>query len=476
MDNIFSEWAKKVYSGKRGLDCKKLYKITSNQKSIDSNKQKSYFLLKALLEIRLQYFSQASRSIESLRGLMQGDTGFIYFLRSLIECSTGDVDLAMKSLDRAIDLDPSSICCMELKAFLLSQSSDKNLYKLFVKELCDNNACNAFSTVLELDFNLLHGINISESIMLFASRVELNSFAEHVERPAFLEWSEYGSISEIFEVYRRSCKDCLLQIERIFDFNISKDFEYAQAECTLHRLKSIVGEEFSRARPFILGNPKFDNNKGLQMLCSPGYWMLSQNQLFAFICAEIQFIRSTQGSDGEIVLHEIGPGCGYMMKLFSSLKNVSVTGSDCYDINSFDVTKLEDNGGNSFNFDASSCMEMLTYFLSNQELGNLESISNSPVGIDSFSIEMMSSDIVYSHLPVIDQCDPENIWGSSEWMSFFENVFISPISKVKYIVISRNAHSEGLRSDHSKTLSSNIFDVKIYDNFCTGNVVVVRRK
>ena len=329
---------------------------------------------------------------------------------------------------------------------------------------------------MELDFNLLHGCNLSETILLFASRIGLSGFAENNKYPVSLEWREDGSFFEIFESYRKSCEACLMQIEKIFDIKISKDFKYGQAKCDLHKIFSIVGEELSRARPIVLSNPRLDNNKGLQMLCSPGYWATSQNQLFAFVCAEIQFIRSAQESDGEIVLHEIGPGCGYIMKLLSSLKNVSVNGSDCYDIDSYDIKKIKKNGSNYLDLDSRFRMELFSYYLSNKELGSLKSIFNSPVRIDAFSVELMSSDIIYSHLPVIDQCGGGSIWGSREWMSFFENVFTSPISKVQSIVISRNAHSAGLCSDHFQTLSSSVYGINVYDNICNGNVVVVRRR
>ena len=85
------------------------------------------------------------------------------------------------------------------------------------------------------------------------------------------------------------------------------------------------------------------------MLIKPKYWARSQDQLFAVICRELKYMTPEHLSvNGRIKLHEIGPGCGYIMKIFSNIDRVEVSGTDVYFFDKFSVllqkSKPEDFG------------------------------------------------------------------------------------------------------------------------------------
>ena len=291
---------------------------------------------------------------------------------------------------------------------------------------------------------------------------------------AGISWSSPGfSFHE--KKYIDLCTEAIAKIETLFSVKIRKDFSLMQHLAPIEDIMQVVGESFSRAKPHINDFPDI-NNKGLQMLCSPGYWSTSQNHLLCFILSEIQ--RLNGGNEKKkISIHEVGPGCGYLLNVLSGIKNVSLSGSDCYDSNSFDIAHIATSKLDFSETINGKPLEIFCYYLINNLSGLINCIVNSPVSINSLPAELTEADIVYSHLPVIDQYDGD--WNVEDWKTFFNNVFNKTGSRVQSLVFAANDHSKSLQSFCSQISQKGWqnLDAKIVrGNICNGLIIVLRKR
>lgn len=454
-------------------DFENLYKTILKARP-DNENRKRHLAIKIALEIRMNELAKAKRSIASLREITQKDGALINFLTALIYFIEGDMEKSEVFVDRCLDLNSNFLIAVTVKMRILfmdrKRAKNQNLFDQILKKYQSN------AKILSDYFisSQRNNANLSEQIDIFNDGMRMNECSLSANSFTKLSWTSSGfKFHE--RAYKNACTGALTQIEKIFSLKIAKDFSPMQHAVSIEDIIPAIGVESSRAIPHIQDFPNF-NNKGLQMLCSPGYWTKSQNQLLCFILSEIQTLRRNNKIK-KVNLHEIGPGCGYLMWVLSGIEDISISGSDCYNHKSFDIKEIKKMDMSFSETIDNKPLEYFCYYLINKLTGMLKKIINHPVKLNSFPIELIEADIVYSHLPVIDQYDGN--WVAEDWNNFFKNIFYSSHSSVKSVIIAANNHSEALRDFCSiiskKELDS--IDAKIIrGNICNGTLIIARRK
>ena len=433
-----------------------------------------YFTLRTILEIRLGLLGMAQISNMNAIKSSKNSSAIGEFLSGIIEQAKGNKIDAQKYFDHCLALEPSFYPALKSKYLLLSQNRPKqeseNLFRNAIKERPND-------TRLLIEYFLFsqrENTNLKKAKSLLIKK-SLNKKENAPSFPLSTDSSESLNFKDSEAQYFYFCGDALKFIENIFAIKIEKNFQAWQSTCRLEDTLPVTGEALTRAKPVLKDGPD-TKNKGLQMLCSPGYWTTSQNHLLCFILSEIQIMRSERKINKPIKFHEIGPGCGYLMLVLSKLKGAIVSGSDCYDKRSFDLKALAKQKPTFSETIDSKLLEHFCYYVVNNISGMLGKITLFPVTKKSFPKELLEANIVYSHLPVIDLYDEK--WGAGDWNLFFENIFKAPTSKVETIIIAGNSHSKklaefGLMADQH---ASDIFSVTFIEgDFCSGNLIIARR-
>ena len=465
---IYQKWLNRVISGGR-CDFDELYKRLINIKP-STNELKSYYALKTALEVRKGDAIKANESLIKLKIYAEDDVAIVDFLEALIAYIQREIERSELCIDRCLELNPDFLIAAVLKTKIICA----NFKGIKVKNIFKNDQA---KTRFSLDYFIESqrcGKSLSESIDTFSNDLQLNKHFSATGPFEGLSWTSYGfSFHE--RNYKELCAKAIVKIETLFSIKIEKDFSYNQNIAPIHETISFVGRDLSRAKPQIDILPD-NNNKGLQMLCSPGHWITSQNHLLCFVLSEIQALMKDKVQK-KLKVHEIGPGCGYMLKVLSGIENISLSGSDCYDSKSFDFEKLAESQSIFTRFSENSTLELLCYHTINSLTGAIDCIVNFPISLNVFPVEFIEADLVYAHLPVVDQF--EGNWAPEDWRNFFENIFQASGSQVKSIVIAANNHSKALKN-FCFTVSNNeldYFNMKVIDGpFCNGLIVIIRRK
>ena len=433
-----------------------------------------YFTLRAILEIRLNLIELAQKSNINAKKSSKNNSAISEFLSGVIEHVKGNTIDAKKYFNRCLAIEPTFYPAQKMNYILLSKNFSvqevENLFKKTINEEPQN-------TRLLIECFLFFQLN-NASLNFLQSLLAKETLGEKTDQRNFIPANnllECFDFKDLVGQYYSFCIKALEHVENIFATKIEKNFQAWQSICRLEDTLPVVGEALTRAKPVLKNGPD-TKNKGLQMLCSPGYWTTSQNHLLYFILSELLLMRTQHKKDDFIRFHEIGPGSGYLMFLVSKLSNVIVSGSDCYDKNSFDIKSLMREQPIFSEKVGSQSLEHLCYYIINEISGMLKYITCFPITKKSFPPELIEADIVYSHLPVIDLYEEE--WGVDDWKLFFENIFTAPGSKVKTIIIAGNSHSKNM-AEYGSKIKNNFTDsfslTFIKGDFCSGNVLIARK-
>ncbi|WP_250398530.1 hypothetical protein [Synechococcus sp. MU1648] len=444
--------------------------------------------LRALLAIRANELDDAEKCINSVQGYNSSLHQFTIFLLGLIKHGQGNDAEAVGLL--------GSLCYGD-------RLNKQALYFLSSMSTLDEHTAIFFRTVnvplaslhpsnsrISLDLftaSCLAEVSFSDALMAFCSSEFLRDMEYSVIHSYDLQVNQ--SLSKLKETFRVACASALSRFCNLFDVSVDK-VPHDDRAANIVNCSSIQNPRRRRVSVRIKG--KSANSlpqKALQMLSKPDCWMLSQDHMVPLLSAEIARIRSLKRRN-LVNLHEIGPGCGYLLHIISSVNFVSCTASDCYDSDSFSsILRVGENPG-LIDFASGSHskllsyekLDLLCYWLANTECCQDRVVSNFPVSSSSFPESLLSSEIVYSHLPALDLYDANGLrseaWDEYKWYDFFENIFTHPDSRVQTVLMARNWHSVGLER------MENMLSFRppkcwrasfLRGNFCAGLVVVARR-
>ena len=445
-----------------------------------------YYHLRALLAIRSGQLSDAEKCVHLFYKLKPSGKKHRDFLLALIANGAGRIDESVSLLKECLFAEPVSLRQLYFLSsiYTLSESPDSMQPGI-------NHELTAFRPKdirLQIDLftsNLLKGGLISDSLIPFCCSSPFAPLAFDLTSFVYLEW-EHENMANLKKMFRGYCQSALNRFDRLFHL----DLEFGYFDDRLNSIDSVgyILDERRRRVSIRLRDQlhKVLPTKALQMMAKPDCWMQAQDHMFPFLCAEISRIMSI--CDCSVLnVHEIGPGCGYLIGLLSGIKNIVVTASDCFDSRSVeghgDDFPLEDFVSKTASSQLSyEKLDLFCYYLVNNEAGHDLSVENHPVSFDSFSNALLDSELVYAHLPALDIYDSEGCrseaWDHEKWMMFFNNIFSHPKSKVQSVVIAKNKHSKGLDDfdRYMKSFSGLSWRlIALRGPFCCGLVVVARR-
>ncbi|WP_196757436.1 tetratricopeptide repeat protein [Prochlorococcus marinus] len=260
--------------------------------------------------------------------------------------------------------------------------------------------------------------------------------------------------------YCAKCDAALIKLENFYNVTVQAKPE----KLDLKNTSSVIrGLDYQRPHASIEGYPEVDN-KGLQFLLRPKYWMTKQDCLLVYLLNEIAIIRSNR-NEAKISLFEIGPGTGYLIHILKSVKEVSAQGCDVY--NQSMLVSASSKGLIDNSLDR---LEQQCYALMNTLLGQINRIANIPITNNYLPDSILVHDILYAIHPVFDQ---DGIgWEKDQWIEMIKHIFQSEHSKVKTILFMMNAHSIEIKTIH-KDLSSFCYPMTIHEGL---NHLLVCRK
>ena len=395
-----------------------------------------------------------------------------------ISCfSLKEIDKSERLLSKFLAKDPQHPVAINLLSLLyLRQRPTSNMALRNHIKLTNNNTNNAKLNI-DLFFNCInHGVPLDTALEALDKSLTPKRSTKKVPRCSLIFQNK--SILDLKNDYEIKCSKALSQIEKIFSIKIVPG-EYAWDDyCPIWEISTVIGKEYCRQEVNIEGAELGKaSTKGLQMLFKPKYWAMSQDELFAILCRELKYMSPNPlSADGRMKLHEIGPGCGYMMKLLSNIDRIEVSGTDVYCFDKFSVLLQKSTPEDFRSFFDQHSLEYFAYEAINTIIGFSKLISGCGIGLNEFSERMLDADVVYSHQPVIDQLE-DPVWDARKWLSFFENIFTKESSRVRIVVIALNAHSDRGIVDKAQNIKNDIFELEvILGKICQGVILVARKK